>query len=79
MISYVTFVSILVAVESVYIVACSCPSPLDNCDLMTGQCSNCPPLVEGRSCNVCVANSFGDPSIGCMVSSSDALDTLIML
>ena len=36
--------------------------------MMTGLCSNCPSLVEGRSCNVCVANSFGDPSMGCMVS-----------
>lgn len=56
-----------------YIAACSCPDLLDNCDLMTGQCSNCLPLVEGRSCNVCVANSFGDPSVGCTVSNSDAV------
>lgn len=55
-----------------YIAACSCPDLLDNCDLMTGQCSNCPPLVEGRSCNVCVANSFGDPGVGCTVSDFDA-------
>lgn len=54
---------------SVLCVACSCPDPLDNCDLMSGQCSNCPPLVEGRSCNMCVANSFGDPTVGCAVSN----------
>ena len=48
--------------------ACSCPNELDSCDLETGQCSNCPPLVGGRTCNVCVANSFGYPSIGCTVS-----------
>lgn len=46
------------------------------CDLMTGQCSNCQPFVEGRFCNECVANSFGDPSVGCRVSNADDLDSL---
>ena len=56
-----------------YIAACSCPDPLDNCDLMTGQCPSCPPFVRGPSCEVCVTNSFGDPSVGCTVSNPDTV------
>ena len=48
---------------------CQCADPLDICDIQSGQCSNCPPLVGGLTCDSCVENSFGDPTIGCMVSS----------
>lgn len=49
------------------ITACDCPNELDLCDMTSGQCSSCPELVVGRTCNSCLPNSFGDPSTGCEV------------
>lgn len=49
--------------------ACDCLNDLDMCDMATGQCSSCPQLVVGRTCDSCADNSFGDPNTGCEVST----------
>ena len=45
-----------------------------NCDVSTGQCP-CPPLVTGRTCDSCMAGSYGDPLLGCSVCTCDAVGT----
>ena len=40
------------------------------CEMATGQCSSCPQLVVGRTCDRCADNSFGDPNTGCEVRNN---------
>ena len=53
---------------------CYCPDPMENCDVLTGQCS-CPPLTTGRNCTYCVAGTYGDPVGGCMLCSCGPIGT----
>lgn len=49
------------------IIACTCPDQFDDCSLETGECSGCPPLTFGNSCENCVLNTYRDEDGNCMV------------
>ena len=58
--------------------ACGCEDPLDDCGGNSGQCS-CPPLVTGRTCDACLQNTFGDPSVGCEVNNYLKSDSTVLV
>ena len=49
------------------LLACTCPDALDNCNIVTGECSSCPPLNFGTSCESCILNTYRDENNNCLV------------
>jgi hypothetical protein len=47
--------------------ACTCPNQFDDCALGTGECSACPPLTVGISCDACIPNAYKYRNGSCMV------------